>query len=273
MAEAPPPPLPAPAAADPPAAATSLGLKRGFWAALAARAASEGAGGLGVSLAVHGVVLLIAALWAVDTYRAGGGLMLSVTPGVEEDTFLEELSTAKDLAGSAAPVLQAPPIEPEPIDPDGLVKNLLGDAAPAIAGTGGEGTGAGEGDGSGSGAGQVSLPGGGNAVQAGSFTAWTIPPDPRPRQNYVIVIQVDLPENLRLRKYPKRDLYGEVRGTDDYRQRLPGDGFADRTGFLPIRNGKVQFAVAVPGADRLVKDRIKVGSRLLKESQTLELVF
>ena len=89
----------------------------------------------------------------------------------------------------------------------------------------------------------------------------------------MIVIEVELPKDLRLRRYPKRDLYGEVKGTDSYRSRLPGNTQAERSGYLPIRNGKVQLIVGIPGAESLVKDRIKVGSKLLKESQTLELVF
>ncbi|NNJ27989.1 hypothetical protein LzC2_41000 [Planctomycetes bacterium LzC2] len=131
----------------------------------------------------------------------------------------------------------------------------------------------GDGAGEGEGAVEIALPGGGTAIRKGSFTVWTIPPDPRPGQTYVIVIEVDLPEELRLRRYPKHDLYGEVKGTDSFRMRLPGDDFRDRKGFLPIRNGKAQLSVPIPGAASLVKDRIKVGSKLLKESQTLELVF
>ena len=110
-------------------------------------------------------------------------------------------------------------------------------------------------------------------MKAGSFTVWTIPADPKPKQNYILVIQVDLPKALRLRKYPMRDLYGSVKGTDGYRLQLPHPDSRRRRGFLPIKNGKVELLVPVHGGDNLVRDRIKVGSRLLDESQDLELVF
>ena len=265
-----PPVRPAESPAGPPGAA----VPKSRWAALLAAVglkSAEHTGGLGVSLAVHGVVLLAAALWVVDSQIQGGGLTLSLRPGTDEEVSLQEIDTAADLAGSSPPVLTAPPLELTATDGPGLPVELL--TATAAAGTDdGAGAGTAEGDGSGDGAQteKITLPGGGKALRAGSFTVWTVPPDPRPGEHYAIIIEVDLPPELRLRRYPKRDLYGEVKGSDNYRQRLPGD---DRNGFLPIRNGKVQYAVAVPGAERLVKDRVKVGSRLLKESQTLELVF
>ena len=248
---------------------------RPWWSTILAAlglGSAEGTGGLGVSLAVHGVVLLAMALWAVDAHVEGRGLMLSVFPGTEETVQLEEISTLADLAGGSPTEITAPPLELIPDEGEGIPIDLTA----AVAG-GGEGAGAGDDLGDELGADgtpqEIVLRGGGKAIRKGSFTVWTIPPDPRPMQDYAIVIEVDLPEELRLRRYPKRDLYGEVRGTDSFHKRLPGDNFQDRIGFLPIRNGKVQFVVGIPGAESLVKDRIKVGSKLLNESQTLELVF
>lgn len=234
---------------------------------------AEGTGGLSVSLAVHGAALLIMALWAIDVQRDGGGLMLSALQGTDQTTELEIIESAAELSGGSPMQLSAPPIELASAEGPGMPVELL----PAAVGGAGEGTGAGTGEGSGDGDGanpeKILLPGGVEAIRKGSFTVWTIPPDPQPRQDYAIIIEIDLPEELRLRRYPKRDLYGEVKGTDNFRMRIPGNDLRDRAGFLPIRNNKVQFVVGIPGAERLVKDHIKVGSKLLKESQTLELEF
>jgi hypothetical protein len=53
---------------------------------------------------------------------------------------------------------------------------------------------------------------------------------------------------------------------------LPGFGLP-RGRFLPVKDDVAQLAVPVPGAERQVKDTIVVRSKLLKEQQTLEIVF
>ena len=108
---------------------------------------------------------------------------------------------------------------------------------------------------------------GGNAVSKGCFSAWSVPEDPNPRQNYAIVIQIKLPKEVtRLRR---SDLSGMVVGTDDYRQPIPGI----KRGWVPVKGNQAQLAIAVPGAAKLVKDTINVSSKSLKETQTLEIVF
>ena len=236
--------------------------------------AKEALGGMGVSMAVHGVLLLAMALWVVNVQNEGSGVSLSLLPGVAQDATLEEIQTAAELAGSSPPLLDATPIEMSAIEMEGpKLEPLTASQAAGIADGTGSGTGEGDGAGDDGLPETIQLSNGGTAIRKGSFTVWTIPPDPRPLQGYMIVIEVELPKDLRLRRYPKRDLYGEVKGTDSYRSRLPGNTQAERSGYLPIRNGKVQLIVGIPGAESLVKDRIKVGSKLLKESQTLELVF
>ena len=264
-------------AAPPPIAARPDGeaRPRGWFGRLlfaAGLVGKEGTGGIGLSLAVHGVLLLIGALWIVELDAGIPGLTLSAEVGTEEDApEFDLVDTAAELSGSPEPFLQAPPIQPEPLD-DGTLALLAANEADLLAGDA-EGSGEGDGDGVEVGDGSLTAPGGGQAVKAGSFTVWTIPADPQPRQNYVIVIQVDLPESLRLRRYPRGDMWGEVRGTDGYKQRLPSDDPRLRRGFFPVKNGKAHVMVPVLGAEKLVKDRIKVGSRLLNESQELELVF
>lgn len=50
------------------------------------------------------------------------------------------------------------------------------------------------------------------AVTKGSFTAWAVPPNPRPRESYWINIEVKLPTNTQ--NYLQTDLAGTVVGTD-----------------------------------------------------------
>ncbi len=53
------------------------------------------------------------------------------------------------------------------------------------------------------------------AITKGSFSVWTEPKDPKPRQNYYIIVHIKLPPNQTV--YPSSDLTGEVIGTDGYR--------------------------------------------------------
>ena len=236
---------------------------------------AEGFSGLGVSLLVHGVVLLAAALWAVDATGGLPGLSITSMTGEPADEVSLDLIDTSLPAGASEAVLQAPPVDPEPV----LTAELAAFAAAPAAETPaasvlGAGVGEAAGDADGGGQRTVFLESGQPAIRAGSFTVWTIPADPAPMQNYLIVIRVDLPENLlRGRKYPLRDLYGYVRGTDGYRKQLPHPDARRRRGFLPIKNGQVELVVGVKGAEGKVRDRIKVGSRLLNESQELQLVF
>ena len=140
-----------------------------------------------------------------------------------------------------------------------------------------------------SGGGLLQAPAGARVVRKGSFSVWTVPTDPRPGQEYRIVIQVRLPKSVR--RYRAMDLSGDVLGTDDYRQQIPWDprwvrrtdvALTMRNGrlvplrrgdFLAIRDRLTQLVIRVPPARRLVRDRITIRSRLLKEQQVLEIVF
>jgi len=133
----------------------------------------------------------------------------------------------------------------------------------------------------------LKIPEDGVAVTKGSFTAFTIPAAPQPRQAYSIVIEVKLPDDVKT--YPVSDLSGKVRGTDGYEQKLPYDtrtpgaaGYPAAGGstrriesstILDVVQNKVQIVIRVPGGARLVKDVITVRSRRLKEDQELELIF
>lgn len=133
----------------------------------------------------------------------------------------------------------------------------------------------------------LKVPESGLAVTKGSFTAFTIPANPKPREVYQIVIEVRLPDDVK--KFKVNDLVGEVRGSDGYSQKIPYDrdtpyasGYPaenkrimvlESSTVLDVINNRVQIIVKVPGAARLVKDEIRIRSRKLKEEQELTLVF
>jgi len=135
--------------------------------------------------------------------------------------------------------------------------------------------------------GLLKIPVDGLAVTRGSFTAFTIPAAPQPRQAYSIVIEVKLPDDVK--KYRVSDLSGKVKGTDGYEQKLPYDNRTPGASGYPVPGGgikrletstmldvvknKVQIVIRVPGGARLVKDVITIRSRRLKEDQELELIF
>lgn len=150
-------------------------------------------------------------------------------------------------------------------------EDALASAGIGVGGKEGNGQGSGEGDGVGDGKGlPFAMPGsGGKVTMKGSFTAWTVPEDPKPEEDYTIVIQIKLPPGVT--KVPKRDLEGSiVEGSDKYRLHIPTPRVPT---FLPVKAGFAQLFVTVPGARSLVRDKITVKSRLLKESQTLEIEF
>ena len=133
----------------------------------------------------------------------------------------------------------------------------------------------------------LKVPEAGFAVTKGSFTAFTVPATPEPMKPYRIVVEVRLPSDVN--KYRVSDLKGEVIGTDGYKQFLPYDKAMPSAARAPAANGKevvlksssiidvinnrVQIIIVVPGALNLVKDRIKIRSRRLREEQELTLTF
>jgi hypothetical protein len=114
---------------------------------------------------------------------------------------------------------------------------------------------------------EYTIPKTGRAVIKGNFAAWTVPEDPTPKEAYKIVIQIKLPSHVK--RYALTDLSGLIEGTDQYKQTIP----QNVRGFLPVVDHQTQLVVEVPGAEALVKDTITIRSRVLSESQTLEIVF
>lgn len=255
-----------------------------------------------MSLLVHLVILAIFAIPVIQHVTRNEPLMATIVEqsagGGSEFGLPEMLST------ELAPALPMTAAASQEVAPDlaameslAVSKALLGSGTPE--GTGGKGTGSGAGVGAGEiGNGMMQfVPK--NAVQKGSFAAWTTPvyddyfprpfgapepqpgDSPQPMQNYWITIQVKVPGDRR--KYSIRDLTGEVIGTDGYRQKIPQHTFQltkdgklrplQEGGQVQVVDGLVQFVVRVPGARRLVKDTIVIRSKLLKEEQALEIVF
>jgi len=136
---------------------------------------------------------------------------------------------------------------------------------------GGKGSGNGNGSGGEGGTGDIIGVAGPNipkyAVTKGSFSAWTDPRDPDPGKNYEIVIQFRLPSNVRV--YKGSDLSGMVSGTDGYKQAIK----FSRTESFPVQDGNVQVRIRVPGGERLIRDTIRIESKLLHEKQVIEIEF
>ncbi|WP_145265815.1 hypothetical protein [Calycomorphotria hydatis] len=228
------------------------------------------------SMFLHAALLLIMAMYFFIDGPSGPVLSIDSRYSADDETSLDALlDTAISMPSGGTDVVETtvPVYEPIQIESDLSTLEAMAEFKPELtANSSGNGIGDSVGDGGGELGGglKFALPKSG-AVTKGSFTAWTIPEDPIPGQNYSIIIQIKLPENLekKLRFFPLRDLSGMVRGTDGYMQRLPGVGFSR----LPIKEGVVQYPILVPGAARLVKDKIKVRSKMLQEVQELELEF
>jgi hypothetical protein len=148
---------------------------------------------------------------------------------------------------------------------------IQGDLAESMRiGLGGKGNGegaTGEGTGLDGGVGAAAMKIPGHAQTKGSFSAWADPRDPKPGENYDIVIQIKLPGNIT--KIRGSDITGNVIGTDSYRQTIrfkPNE-------LLPIEGGMARIRIPVPGAARLVRDTIRVESKLLREKQIFEIEF
>ncbi|MCA8992998.1 MAG: hypothetical protein KDA88_13500 [Planctomycetaceae bacterium] len=246
----------------------------------------DGGAGLGLSFAVH---VLLLALFAIPVYHAvtsGSQFITTVAEespqpnlilsevDAEELVALPESGTGSEINGMVATNFDPSVTKfPDYLDP-GIVK--------------GEGDNVGD-DGVRGGF-RVKEPT--NAVKAGNFTVFTLPipfgrepvqpgDPPRPGQDYYIVVQMNMPTDRTV--YPLRDLSGRIEGTDGYQQKIPEKAFAmseeeklvavnPRRG-IPVIDNVVQVFIRVPGANRQVEDTIRVSSRLLRESQELVLTF
>ena len=219
----------------------------------------EGAG-YGISLVFHIILLLLLAIVIVPGLQGPTGLDINAREGEEGETtdFDDIIDSSLDLQ------TEIEMVEPTIVHvPDSAAKPIeIATSANIQANVSGDG------DGDGSAVKLFGMAPGSNAVTAGSFTAWTVPEDPKPLEDYRIVVRIRLPK--RIRRYPVADISGMVIGTDSYRQAIPGN---TTLRFLKVVDNYTQFDVRVPGAASLVRDRIEVRSKLLNESQVLEITF
>jgi hypothetical protein len=239
----------------------------------------------GISLGLHITLLLVASLLIVQSMADGQGQgdgpgLFGQMGGDGGDLELfDSIDTRLEGPGAGVETIELPQLASVPevsaaaASPTGLLADIGGlspKPAGALIDTDAVAGGGGRFGGGGPGGLPFQMPGGGKAIVKGSFTVWTVPDDPEPYQDYLIIIQVRLPKKTR--EYARDDLSGLVVGTDTYEQTLPGFGFP-RGRLLPVKDDVAQLAVPVPGAERLVKDTITVESKLLKEKQKIEIVF
>ena len=195
--------------------------------------------------------------------------------------FTEIMDLTVEPAGSSEN--QLPQLTKIPItNAEAEISSSLLDSTASNAGNNGEGGDTDEGFGF-----MFSMPQGGKVVSRGSFSAWTVPEDPEPRKDYMIVIRIKLPEKTRL--YRISDLSGKVEGSDLYKQYLPFDPNRKDLGARSERGGQivrlrtssrlrviknhVQIMIPVKGGDNQIRDTIHIKSRMLDEDQKLEIEF
>jgi hypothetical protein len=215
---------------------------------------------LGVSLAVHGVLLLILGLMIATRPTADEELVTTVSSNTADIVEFEPLDVDFDMLPEEEIQVKNPLLEPAPAAPSDLLADTTLDRI----------IGRGEGLLGDKGGGEMfNLPR--KFFSKGSFTVWTDPQDPAPSEDYHIVVQVDVSDaRNKGGRYPKRDISGSVVGTDNYRQKFGGP---EADGYFDVVKNRVQFRILVPGAAQLVRDTIEVRSEMLKEHQTIEIVF
>ena len=238
--------------------------------------------GYGASLIFHSVLLV--GLSAI-VYQSMDDNLSVTTIITDADAMPIEFTEIMDLtvepAGSSEN--QLPQLTKIPIsNAEAEISSSLLDSTASNAGNNGEGGDTDEGFGF-----MFSMPQGGKVVSRGSFSAWTVPEDPEPRKDYMIVIRIKLPDKTKL--YRISDLSGKVEGSDLYKQYLPFDpnrkdlGARSESGGQIVRlrtssrlrviKNHVEIMIPVKGGDDLVGDTIHIKSRMLDEDQKLEIEF
>lgn len=232
--------------------------------------------GLFTSLLFHffsGLAIFVFGYLFINAVNGNSGVEMNASITEGKDSTFEELDSSINLAGGSEDLQDS-------VDESQLLvleSDTKMETKPMFAttkiGSGNDSSGDGGKGGSGF---RFQMPGGGRAVTKGSFTVWTDPKDPAPGENYNVIIQIKLPARKRIKHYYLRDLSGKVEGSDNYSQNIPpGDPKRNEKSRkrLKVIKNMVQYSVTVPGASRLVKDTVKIRSKMLKEEQTLEIVF
>jgi hypothetical protein len=232
--------------------------------------------GYGASFLFHIVMLVLFSLFILP-HTLDNRFQINVSEGEEgaEDKLVEVVDTRLDFPSRKLESLSPITIMPIPLPTDESAR-VIDTIRQKIAAD------LGDFDGEDSGG---AFPFGGkkgkNAVTKGNFTAWTVPDDPKPGQPYFIFIEVNLPRKIR--RYDSKDLTGHVIGTDGYTTPIgyyaggrvtPEGRLHERRFYGRFNRRKKQLVIPIPPArDALVEDTIKVRSKILKEEQSLKIVF
>lgn len=233
----------------------------------------------GVSVVIHLAILII---FSLIIWQSQGGSTYSTELGIAEATGDELLNpqSFEISAGSEGAEETTPEIEPLAIalpQPKAPAIDAAPVELPGIA----KGTGEDNKDQAGSGSdAKFEMPRGAGVVRQGNFAAWTLPADPLVGQDYAIVVEITLPPGVE--NYNRTDLSGKLIGSDGYMINIPdGREFNGQGWVRPYRRPRFHFGddVArlvffVRGArEALVRDTIRIRSRVLNESQKLEIIF
>jgi len=240
-------------------------------------------------MAIVLIVLSILFHWDIPGIRGNDAFSTLLSESDQEQVVLDDaIDTKLEDAGGENQLVELPQLRVIQTTTQSPRTDVTVDLDKALASAMGQGEGSTDKAGDGGGV-RFAVPEKGRAVTKGSFSVWTIPADPVPRQDYRIVIEVKLPS--RIHRYRASDLSGRVVGTDLFRMAIPWDKFwpdrAIRAGsrgrfirvrkgkgsYLPVKKNRAQLMILVPGAAALVKDTIRIRSKLLKEQQTLHIVF
>ena len=219
--------------------------------------------GILVSLLVHTVILSILALILISKVTSNDGIALWGILGDSQELGTESvLDTSLPSDGGESATLEIASVS-QALESIGTGSPI---PEPIRMGLGGKGSGEGEsGDGVSIGVASPKVPG--YAQSKGHFSAWTEPRDPKPKENYFIVVQLRLP--ARIKKYRGSDLSGLVTGTDAYKQMIRFKASEQ----FDVDEGAVEVRIMVPGGDVRVRDTIQLESKILHEKQTFEIEF
>ncbi|WP_339747384.1 hypothetical protein [uncultured Rubinisphaera sp.] len=235
----------------------SKAVKRWFLSAVAA--------GYGISLLFHGLLLIAMSLYFFSDYVQENYIESSIATNDEALVFDEVLDVRIDMpTGDLATSESLETAMNMELSPNAANQVVTGveDSVDSLFNDGGKG---------GNGGASFLVPKNAKIFTKGSFTAWTEPNDPKPGEDYKIVITIRLPD--RVKRYRATDLSGQVVGTDGYKQNVPGPEYRRGTVYLPVVNRHAQLIVEVPGGAARVQDTIVIRSTTLKEEQKLEIEF
>ena len=224
------------------------------------------AAGYGISIIFHLFLLLALSIFYIESSTPEEPPLVSIFTGDHDDldfqeiidirTELEIIDVRQEPESETQTSNVAELLAPTAIDVNPILSVLKADSESKI----GENIG-------------FPKPMGGKAVTQGSFTAWTVPEDPEPRQDYLVVIQIRLPKKIK--QYRQEDLTGFLTGDDGYKTPIGsyrGSKYSKKY-YGQFDDRANQFVIKIPGAAAKVQDTINIQSKMLKEKQVLVIVF